>query len=156
MNICCIHKKCFMHFYFFVKIFLGDDKMDCIFCKIITGEIPSYTLYEDELVKVFLDVSPNTNGHCLIVPKKHFVNLVDIDLDTLNHIYKVAKDMYNVLKDKLDCKGLTLIQNNDYGQEVKHYHLHLVPRYNKDLLSHHYNKEMLKDVKEIFDIIKGE
>jgi len=130
--------------------------MDCIFCKIISGEIPSNTLYEDEIVKVFLDITPNTNGHCLIVPKKHFVNLVDIDLETLNHIYKVAKEMYGILKEKLNCQGLTLIQNNDYGQEVKHYHLHLMPRYENDLLNHDYNKEMLKDIKEIFKIIKGE
>ena len=130
--------------------------MDCIFCKIINGEITSYTLYEDNIVKVFLDVSPNTNGHCLVVPKKHFVNLVDIDLETLNHIYKVAKDMYKVLKDKLNCEGLTLIQNNGYGQEVKHYHLHLMPRYQNDLLNHNYNKDMLKNVEEIFKTIKGE
>ena len=130
--------------------------MDCIFCKIINGEIPSYTLYEDDIVKVFLDISPNTNGHCMIISKKHFTNLVDIDLETLNHIYKIAKEMYELLKDKLDCKGLTLIQNNDYGQEVKHYHLHLMPRYKDDLLSHRYNKDMLKDIKEIFETIKGE
>lgn len=130
--------------------------MDCIFCKIISGEIPSYTLYEDNVVKVFLDITPNTNGHCLIVPKKHFVNLVDIDLETLNHIYKVAKDMYQTLKLKLNCEGLTLIQNNDYGQEVKHYHLHLMPRYKNDLLNHNYNKKMLNEVEETFKTIKGE
>jgi len=145
-----------MHFYFFVKMFIGDDKMDCIFCKIISGEIPSYTLYEDNVVKVFLDITPNTNGHCLIVPKNHFVNLVDIDLETLNHINKVAKDMYQTLKLKLNCEGLTLIQNNDYGQEVKHYHLHLMPRYKNDLLNHNYNKKMLNEVEETFKTIKGE
>ena len=130
--------------------------MDCIFCKIIAGEIPSYTLYEDDIVKVFLDITPNTNGHCMIIPKKHYTNLVDIDLETLNHIYKVAKDMYNLLKEKLNCQGLTLIQNNDYGQEVKHYHLHLMPRYENDLLNHNYNKDMLKDIEETYKIIKGE
>ena len=156
MNICCIHQKCFMHFYFFVKIFTGDDKMDCIFCKIINNEIPSYTLYEDDIVKVFLDVNPSTNGHSLIIPKKHYTNIVDIDIETLKHINKVAKEMYTLLKEKLNCDGLTISQNNDYGQEVKHFHLDLLPRYSKDLLSHHYNKEMLKDVKEIFETIKGE
>lgn len=130
--------------------------MDCIFCKIINNEIPSYTLYEDDLVKVFLDVSPNTNGHCLIIPKKHFTNLVDIDLETLNHINKISKEMYKILKEKLNCEGLTLIQNNDYGQEVKHYHLHLVPRYSHDLLNHNYNKELLKEISEIAKTIKGE
>ena len=62
------------------------DIMDCIFCKIVNEEIPSYTLYEDEIVKVFLDVNPDVNGHTLIVPKKHYQDLFDIDNDTLMHI----------------------------------------------------------------------
>jgi len=130
--------------------------MDCIFCKIVNNEIPSYTLYEDDIVKVFLDVNPSTNGHSLIIPKKHYTNLSDIDLETLNHINKVAKEMYYLLKEKLNCDGLTISQNNDYGQEVKHYHMHLTPRYKKDLVMHNYNKEMLKPIEETFKIIKGE
>jgi len=65
--------------------------MDCIFCKIINNEIPSFTIYEDDIVKVFLDISPSSNGHSLIIPKKHYTNLVDIDMDTLTHINKVTK-----------------------------------------------------------------
>jgi len=145
-----------MHFYFFVKILVGDDEMDCIFCKIINNEIPSYTLYEDMIVKVFLDVNPSTNGHSLIIPKKHYTNLVDIDIETLNHINKIAKEMYSLLKEKLNCDGLTISQNNDYGQEVKHYHMHLTPRYKKDLVSHNYNKEILKPIEEVYKTIKGE
>lgn len=130
--------------------------MDCIFCKIINNEIPSYTVYEDEIVKVFLDISPKTNGDLLIIPKKHFTNVVDIPLDVLNHINKIVKEMYELLKEKLHCDGMTVIQNNDYGQEIKHYHVHLTPRYKNDLLSHEYNKNMLKPIEEIFKIIKGE
>ena len=62
-----------------------------IFCKIIKGEIPSYTIYEDEIVKVFLDVNPNHNGHTLIVPKNHYENLCDIDEEVWNHILKISK-----------------------------------------------------------------
>ena len=65
--------------------------MDCIFCKIINGEISSYTIYEDDIVKVIMDVNPITDGHLLIIPKKHYVNLNDIDIDTLIHIQKIAK-----------------------------------------------------------------
>ena len=130
--------------------------MDCIFCKIINNEIPSYTLYEDDIVKVFLDISPSTNGHCLIIPKKHYTNLVDIDMETLNHINKTAKEMYALLKEKLNCDGLTISQNNDYGQEVKHYHMHITPRYKKDGLEHNYNKKELRPLEEIFKTIKGE
>jgi len=127
--------------------------MDCLFCKIIKGEIPSYTLYEDDKVKVFLDINPSTNGDCLIIPKKHFTNIVDIDLETLNHINKITKEMYTLLKEKLNCDGLTTAQNNDFGQEIKHFHLHLTPRYKKDNLEHIYNKELLTSLEEVFNKI---
>ena len=106
--------------------------MDCIFCKIIKGDIPSYTIYEDEIVKVILDINPVSNGHMLIIPKTHYVNLMDIDDSVLSHIMNTSKDLYKKYKDKLNIDGLTITQNNDYGQEVKHYHLHLIPRYEND------------------------
>ena len=103
--------------------------MDCIFCKIIKGDIPSYTIYEDDIVKVFLDVNPMSPGHMLIIPKKHFENLDDIDIDTLTHINKIAKKMHILLKEKLNIDGMSIIQNNGDVQEVKHYHMHLKPYY---------------------------
>lgn len=122
---------------------------DCLFCKIINGEIPSYTIYEDEVLKVFLDINPSTNGDSLIVPKKHFTNIEDIDLETLNHINKISKKIYPMLKEKLSCEGLTLVQNNDLGQEIKHYHLHVTPRYSNDNLTHTFNKESLEKLEDI-------
>ena len=107
---------------------------DCIFCKIIRGEIPSYTLYEDDIVKVFMDINPVSEGHCMIVPKKHTENIETIDYETLTHIEKISKEIYKLLKNKLSCNGLTRLQNNGYGQDVKHYHLHLIPRYEDDKL----------------------
>lgn len=107
--------------------------MNCIFCKIINGEIPCYKLYEDDLVLCFLDVNPDSNGHCLIIPKEHYLDLDRINEDVLNHIMKVSKKIKKLLKDKLNIDGLTLIQNNGDVQEVKHYHLHLKPYYNKKL-----------------------
>lgn len=106
--------------------------MDCIFCKIIKGDIPSYTIYEDEIVKVILDINPVSNGHMLIIPKTHYVNLMNIDDSVLSHIMNTSKDLYKKYKDKLNMDGLSITQNNDYGQEVKHYHLHLIPRYEND------------------------
>lgn len=122
----------------------GDDEMD-IFCKIVRNEIPSYVLYEDDIVKVILDANPNHNGHTLIIPKKHYENFFDIDEETLHYILKVAKDICNLLKDKLKCDGISLCQNNGLGQEIKHFHLHLIPRYN--------NEEKL-DVKDVYEKIK--
>lgn len=124
---------------------------DCLFCKIINNEIPSSTVYEDDLIKVFLDINPTTNGHMLIIPKKHHVNVMDIDEDVVSHALKVIREkLYPMLKKNLGCDGLTIVQNNEYGQEVKHYHIHLIPRYQDDLVSDSYNKEMLIPVEEVF------
>ncbi len=119
--------------------------MDCIFCKIIKGEIPSYTVYEDQIVKVFLDINPDTNGHLLIIPKKHCLGLAEIDDNTLLHVMKIARKMETLLKEKLKIDGLTLIQNNGSVQEVKHYHLHLKPHYNE--------KNVIKPVDEIYNML---
>ena len=124
--------------------------MDCIFCEIIKGNIPSKTVYEDDLVKVFLDINPNTNGHMLIVPKKHVVTVDDIDSELASHILEVEKKLHNLLKEKLNIEGLTIVQNNNYGQDVKHYHVHLIPRYNEDCWKMHFRQDNLLDVDEIF------
>ena len=102
-----------------------------IFCKIIKGEIPSKKIYEDEIVLAIMDVNPRSNGHTLIIPKKHYQDLLDIDIETLNHIMKVAKEISNKLIEKLNCNGITLEQNNGISQEVKHFHLHIIPKYNR-------------------------
>lgn len=103
-----------------------------IFCKIVNNEIPSYTIYEDEIVKVFLDVNPNHNGHTLIIPKKHYQDLFDIEEETINYILKIAKQIAKQLKERLKYDGITLCENNGYGQEIKHFHLHLIPKYKKE------------------------
>ena len=102
---------------------------NCIFCKIANGDIPSKTIYEDEIVKVFLDINPESIGHMLIIPKKHFVCLDDIDIDTLTHICDVSKKMHSLLKEKLNIDGMSVVQNNGDVQEVKHYHMHIKPYY---------------------------
>lgn len=127
--------------------------MDCLFCKIIEGSIPSKTIYEDEIVKVFLDINPNTNGHCLIIPKKHIITVNELDNSLITHILEVEKKMYKLLKDKLNIDGLTIVQNNEYGQEVKHYHVHLIPRYKDDNWSLSYNQESIKSLDEIYNKI---
>lgn len=104
--------------------------MECVFCEIIKGDIPSYTIYEDEIVKVFLDINPMSVGHMLIIPKEHYKNLDDIDMDTLNYINKISKKMYTLLKEKLNVDGMTIVQNNGDVQDVKHYHMHIKPYYN--------------------------
>ncbi len=100
-----------------------------IFCKIINGEIPGKKVFEDDTVMVIMDVNPVSNGHCLVIPKVHYQDLYDIDIKTLNHILKIARDVSKILMEKLSCDGITLVQNNGSIQEVKHFHLHLIPKY---------------------------
>ena len=106
---------------------------DCLFCKIIDSSIPSYTVYEDDKVKVFLDINPNNDGHLLVIPKEHKANLYEMDDDTLIYMLNIIKEKLKpILSDKLNIDGLTISQNNDYGQEVKHFHIHVIPRYKND------------------------
>lgn len=128
--------------------------MDCLFCKIINGDIPSKTVYEDELVKVFLDINPSTNGDMLVVPKNHYENIYDINDELVLHIHKVVKELYDMLKDKLSCEGLTIVQNNGHGQEVKHYHVHVTPRYSNDLITTNKNTDILVDIDDVFEQLK--
>ena len=120
--------------------------MDCIFCKIINGEIPSYKLYEDDDVLVFLDINPVSNGHALIIPKKHYTDIMDLDNETLTHIFDVARRIKTGLEEKLHCDGITLTQNNGEVQEVKHYHLHVIPFYK--------NKIGISPVEEVYNSLK--
>lgn len=128
--------------------------MDCLFCKIISGEIPSDVIYEDDIVKVFLDIRPNTNGDSLIVPKKHYTDFREVPDETLIHMNNVIKKLYPIYCKKLNCKGLTLCHNTDYGQEIKHFHIHFIPRYENDNIEYLSNKEILLDTKKIVDLLK--
>ena len=119
--------------------------MDCLFCKIINKEVPSYKIYEDEIVYAFLDINPDSVGHTLIVPKKHYLDLNDIDINTLKHIMEIAKLLKKRIEEKLNCDGLTLIQNNGKIQEIKHFHLHLKPFY--------INKKD-KTLEEVYELLK--
>lgn len=130
--------------------------MDCIFCKIIKGEIPSKTVYEDEIVKVFLDVNPCSNGHLLIIPKEHYKNLFNIPNEVILHsISLIREKIYPILQKKLNCKGISICQNNDYGQDVKHYHIHVIPRYDNDEIKIENNKKLLVPIDEIYDKLKS-
>lgn len=109
-------------------------KEDCIFCKIANGEIPSSTIYEDEDFRVFLDLNPATRGHALIVPKEHFADLFELDDELAKKAIILAKKLADHMKRALGCAGFNLVQNNGEaaGQTVFHFHLHLIPRYEKD------------------------
>ena len=118
---------------------------NCIFCKIANGDIPSKTIYEDEIVKVYLDINPTSPGHTLIIPKNHYTDLDDINIEVLSHIMEVAKKIKKLIEEKLNPDGIKLVQNNGIIQEVKHYHLHIVPIYTS-------KKELGLD--EVYELLK--
>ncbi len=125
---------------------------DCIFCKIINGELPSKTIYEDDLLKVIMNINPNTNGHLLVLPKEHYTNIMDIKDEVITHSLKVIREnLFPLLKEKLNCEGLTLAENNELGQEIKHFHIHLIPRYPKDGADFQYDESKLSDLDEVFE-----
>ncbi len=109
-------------------------KEDCIFCKLANGDIPTNTIYEDSDFRVFLDSSPATKGHCLIVPKEHFDNLEELSDDVASKVFPLARKMMKLLKEKLGWDGFNVVQNNGElaGQTVFHFHTHLIPRYEGD------------------------
>ena len=109
-------------------------KEDCIFCKIANGDIPSKTLYEDEDFRVILDLGPATKGHALILPKEHADNLYELPDETASKVFVLAKKLAMKMKEKLNCDGLNIVQNNGEvaGQTVFHFHMHLIPRYKND------------------------
>ena len=111
---------------------MRDD--NCIFCKIANGEIPSATLYEDEEFRVILDLGPATKGHALILPKEHADNLYELPDETASKVFVLAKKLAIKMKEKLNCDGLNIVQNNGEaaGQTVQHFHMHLIPRYVND------------------------
>lgn len=102
---------------------------DCIFCKIIAGEIPAYKIYEDENVFAFLDISGKVVGHTLVVPKKHFINILDCENDVLEKVIISVKNIANHYI-SLGATGFNLQVNNgkSAGQEVPHMHFHIMPK----------------------------
>lgn len=108
--------------------------VNCIFCKIANGEIPSQTLYEDEDFRVILDLGPATKGHALILPKEHHANLYELPEEAAGKVMKLAKKMAGIMTERLGCEGFNLVQNNGdlAGQTVFHFHMHLIPRYRAD------------------------
>ncbi len=111
---------------------------DCLFCKIIAGEIPCTKVYEDETVLAFLDIHPVNIGHTLIIPKTHAANLYDTPDITLAHMMSVTKKLSIAIKSALNTDGINIEMNNDSvaGQIIFHAHMHIVPRFLGDGFTH--------------------
>ena len=128
---------------------------ECIFCKIVNGKIPAAKIYEDSKVMSFLDIMPANKGHCLVVPKNHSENLIEMGEDDLSATIKAAKKVARALSLSFGNGSFNMVMNNgkEAGQLVNHAHIHIIPRFQKDRLrikwSHlKYEGDELKDYAE--------
>ena len=119
---------------------------DCIFCKIIAGEIPCFKIFEDDDSLAFMDINPVSRGHCLIIPKEHGANLLEVSDAALAAAARTAKKVARAVDKTLDPQGLNLLQCNGEAaaQSVLHFHLHVIPR------------EMGKNIAMNWDMVPGD
>jgi histidine triad (HIT) family protein len=106
-----------------------------IFEKIIDGEIPSTKIYEDDHTYAFLDISPNTRGHTLVVPKKPYKDFLELPKTEMSHFFETVQKISKAMKEGIPCGGLNIVINNgsSAGQVVFHLHAHLIPRQVDDI-----------------------
>jgi len=111
--------------------------MDCIFCKIINGEIPAVKVLDEELVVAFMDINPSSKGHMLVVPKNHAENIFEIPEGDLAALIKAVKKCAKAVKEALNAEGITILQLNGKASDqiVPHLHIHVIPRWENDGLS---------------------
>jgi histidine triad (HIT) family protein len=126
---------------------------DCIFCKIIEGEIPGHKVYEDDNVAAFLDANPVSKGHTLVVPKEHVETVYDAE--GMDYMWDAIVKVANAVKTAFDAEGMNIDQNNGEiaGQEVMHMHFHVTPRYTGEEISIEYDRSELEDGGEIAEEI---
>jgi histidine triad (HIT) family protein len=108
--------------------------MECVFCKIRDGQIPSYRVYEDERTLAFMDINPLNSGHCLVVTKAHALTLFDTAVEDLTAAITAVKKVAHAVRKALQPDGMNLLQANGAAafQSVPHFHIHLIPRWNND------------------------
>lgn len=131
-------------------------KNNCIFCAIAAGEIPSFKLYEDDLVLAYLDINPFTRGHALVIPKAHSEGLLDTDEQTLGEVIARVKKVAAHLKAALPCDGFNILQNNGEaaGQTVRHLHFHIVPRYGSEPIAFESHAGDMDELKALAERIR--
>ena len=108
--------------------------MDCIFCKIISGQVPCMKVYEDEHTLVFMDIAGDVDGHMVAIPKNHIENILDCDTESLNRLMRAVKKVSNHCVENCGFDGVNLLNASDTsaGQSVPHFHIHIIPRRKND------------------------
>ena len=132
---------------------------NCIFCKILAGEIPSTAVYEDDDFKAILDVSPAARGHVIILPKNHAANIYELPDEDASKIMVVAKKIATAIEKAYHCDGVNILQNNGEaaGQTVFHLHVHVIPRFKGDTVNIGWKQgDMLEDLDAICKEIQAQ
>lgn len=131
---------------------------DCLFCKIINGEIPSTKVYEDDYCYAFMDIMPLSKGHTLLIPKTHVANIFEMTEDIAKNLYAAAPKVANAIKAAFNPEGMNTLNNNGAaaGQTVFHYHLHFIPRYDDEGLQMTWETKQYssEELNELANIIK--
>jgi diadenosine tetraphosphate (Ap4A) HIT family hydrolase len=132
--------------------------MDCIFCKIVKGELPSNLVYEDDLIMCFLTIEPINEGHVLIIPKNHYLDTDEIPTEVVTSMMLLSKRIVKVIKEKYSPDGYSIMQNGGEFNDIGHYHMHVFPRYKGDGFGwtfsdkkHDFSQEIAKELKEMLD-----
>lgn len=130
----------------------------CLFCSIANGAMESATIFENSEFRVILDKFPGAKGHTLIMPKEHYEDIYDIDVETAGKLFGLATIVAKALKGVLKCDGLNVLQNNGSiaGQTVMHFHIHLIPRFNGDDLDARFKWKTMEFSDEELDSIASE
>lgn len=135
--------------------------MSTVFTKIINREIPANIVYEDNIVIAFLDISQATPGHVLVVPKKEFEDILELDESVAAHLYQVVVKLAKAIKKSFNPSGINILNNNGEiaGQTVFHYHIHIIPRYEVNdvnfVLENNYGKVSSDELSKRADLIKS-
>ena len=132
---------------------------DCIFCKIIAGELPAEQVDEDEHTIAFMDINPWTRGHALVIPKNHSKDLYEITDDDLGRVSVAAKRLAVRMKERLGCDGVNLLNSCEPAawQTVFHFHVHVIPRYSDDPLQLPANPRQPEqnELRDVADQLRG-
>jgi len=130
--------------------------MECIFCKIIDGEIPAVKVLDEELVIAFMDINPSSKGHMLVVPKNHAENIFEISESDLATLIKAVKRCAKAVKEALNAEGITVLQLNGKASDqiIPHFHIHIIPRWENDGLPVSTWEMKKGDMEEINDIAR--
>lgn len=130
----------------------------CVFCRIVSGEMDSKKVYEDDETYAFLDINPANTGHLLVVPKEHSRDIFQMEDELAGKLFRAASKLSSALDSALDPDGINIIQSNGKaaGQEVSHAHVHVVPRYQDDDVKLDFNPGNLDRGKETAEKIRRE